>query len=158
VESLHPVTAVVLGSEKWDQTTLFCRVLGRNSIEYTVCHDQFSALAVILAAETAVLVIGPIYFWQSNHGFLNGLLAIGKDIRQICLTTDAKAVFGASLHKTPQVSMIHSVDELSDILQNFKPISATATSAKSNFFEKRMASLADKFFLTKAEQDALLED
>jgi hypothetical protein len=155
---MSPVTAIVLGSEKWDQTALVCKALTQNTIEYTVCGDQISALAAILACKTAVLVIGPVYFCQSSHGFLNAVVPAGKNVQQICLIMYSATASGASTDMMPQMHVIRSIGEFTDILQNFKVISTAPAAAKSDFFEKRMASLADKFFLTKTEQDALLED
>jgi hypothetical protein len=156
------MTAIVVGSSRQNLIRETIVFLDQIDIAFELCEDIYSAAAAIAAAPAGqnLLVVGCFT-----------ALTV-ENMRLFSLVPRDKKVFFCGIikkwfdHLQPKaiaavqagVFVINNVEQLENIIAQHRCATTAAMPLKvaGKSFSSRIASLADTFFLTQAEHDALL--
>ena len=154
------ITAIVVGGKKQTLVAEAIACLARLNVPYELCDDIYSAVATLIANPADnLLVVGCFTALTAENMRLFSLTPKGKKVSFCCILkkwsdhVQPKAMAAAEAG----VFVIHDAEHIEMIIKQCRHTEAAAKpKAGGRDFASRITSLADKFFLTQAEQDALL--
>jgi hypothetical protein len=155
------ITAIVVGGTKQTLVAEAVACLNRINIPYELCEDIYSAVAMISAASAGgnLLVIGSFTALTTENMRLFSLAPKGRKVSFCCILKNWSGHFQPKAMTAAQagVFIINDAEHIEHIIKQCGTVE-TVTKPKTGGrdFASRITSLADKFFLTQAEQDALL--
>ncbi|MDO8303558.1 MAG: hypothetical protein Q7T18_09980 [Sedimentisphaerales bacterium] len=154
--------AVVVGHGRQRLVQETADHLDRLSIPFEICEDIYSAAATIATslAGSNLLVIGCFSAMTAENMRFFSLSPKDKKVSFCCIVQKWSDTMQPSATAAAQagVIVINTVQQLESIIKQCKGPEPAAVRPKATGrdFASRIASLADNFFLTQAEQDALL--
>jgi hypothetical protein len=154
------LTVIVVGSELQRLVREITAYLDQTAIAFDVCEDIYSAAAeiAICPAETNLLIIGCFTALTAENMRIFSLVPKGRNIFFCCVIQkwfDHLQPLATAAAR-PGVFIITAFDELENVIKQCGGDTAARPKTKNRDFASRIASLADNFFLTQAEHDALL--
>jgi hypothetical protein len=155
------ITAIVVGNARQTLVHTITAYLNRKNISSKVCEDIYTAVAAMAAAPagTNLLVIGGFTTLAAEDMRLFSLALNGKKVVYCCLIEKWFAHLQTKLAAAARagVIVINSTEQIENAIKQCQTFdTAVQQKAIGRDFASRIASLADNYFLTQAEHDALL--
>jgi len=154
------ITAIVVGGQKQKLVAEAVACIERINIPYELCDDIYSAVAMIVTAPAGnLLVVGCFTTLTSENMRLFSLVPKGKKVSFCCILKKWSDHFQPKVMAATQagVFVINDAEHIEIIIKQCRHSEAAAKpKTGGRDFSSRITSLADKFFLTRAEHDALL--
>jgi hypothetical protein len=154
------LTVVVVGSERQRLVREVTAYLDQAAIAFDVCDNIYSAAAImaICPAETNLLIVGCFTALTAENMRIFSLVPKGRKISFCCVIQKWFEHLQplATAAARPGVFIITTIDEIETVIKQCGGDTAVRQKTKGKDFTSRIASLADNFFLTQAEHDALL--
>lgn len=151
---------IVVGNDRQRLVREITAYLGQTAIAFDVCDDIYWAAAelALCPAETNLLIVGCFTALTAENMRIFSLVPKGRNISFCCVIQkwfDHLQPLATAAAR-PGVFIINAVDELENVIKLCGGETAVPQKMKGRDFASRIASLADNFFLTQAEHDALL--
>lgn len=161
MESLSTdITAIVVGGKKQTLVAEAIACLARLNVPYELCDDIYSAVATFIANPADnLLVVGCFTALTAENMRLFSLAPKGKKVSFCCILKNWSGHFQPKAMTAAQagVFIINDAEHIEHIIKQCGTVETVAKpKTGGRDFASRITSLADKFFLTQAEQDALL--
>jgi hypothetical protein len=157
------VHAIVVGNS--NHIGRISEVLARSGISFTICKDVFeTALEVAVSKADKLIVIGCILALSFENFKIVELFADKDGVKFCGISQNCPAKLAQDFQRfttKTNVCTAASPEEVLKLIEQSSSVRADAgvikvESKHTDSFHKKMAALADRFFLTKAEQDALM--
>jgi hypothetical protein len=154
------LTVIVVGSERQRLIREIIAYLDHAAIAFDVCEDIYSAAAemAVCPAETNLLIVGCFSSLTAEKMRIFSLVSKGGKISFCCVIQkwfDHLQPMATAAAR-PGVFIINNIDEIEIVIKQCGGDTAVRQKTNGRDFASRIASLADNFFLTQAEHDALL--
>jgi len=155
------ITAIVVGNKKQTLVAEAATCLDRINIPYKLCEDIYSAVVMIVTAPADnLLVIGCFTALTAENMRLFSLAPKGKKVSFCCILKKCSDHLQPKAMAAAQagVFVINDAEHIEIIIKQCRNTEVAVAKPKTGGrdFASRITSLADNFFLTQAEQDALL--
>jgi hypothetical protein len=155
------LTAIVVGSPRRNFVEQAASHLAHTNISYEICEDVYSAAAIMANAPAGknLLIVGCFAALMVENMRLFSLSPKDKKVFFCCIMEKWFQPLQSSLLAAAKtgVFIVNSAEQIADVIEqctNASSIVRQKTGGRD--FTARIGSLADSFFLTQAEQDALL--
>lgn len=154
------LTVIVVGSERQRLVREITAYLDQAAIAFNLCDDIYLAAAemAICPAGTNLLIVGCFTALTAEKMRIFSLVPKDRNISFCCVIQkwfDHLQPMATAAAR-PGVFIVNNIDEIEIVIKQCGGDTAVRQKTKSNDFASRIASLADNFFLTQAEHDALL--
>jgi hypothetical protein len=154
--------AIVVGHKRQDIIQKTIAYLDRINVPFEMCENVYSAAAIIATASTGstLLVVGCFSSLTVENMRLFSLAPRDKKVFFCCILQKWFDHLSPSTLAAAQagVFVINRAEQIDSVIKQCKGTETATVRSKvpGRDFASRIASLADKFFLTQVEQDALL--
>jgi len=157
------LTAVVIGTARQKLIHEVTSYFNQVNIPFVIYEDVYSALAAMTTApaEVNLLVVGCFETLAVEDMRLFSLVPKGRNVFFCCIIKKWFEFLQIRLLEAVKagIFVVNSVEQIDDVIKQCRGVKtpvAARQKTEDRDFAARIASLADSFFLTQAEQEALL--